>query len=65
MGPFFENKDNIKWSYKIMSLTDNDIIWYSRSYDDVKIILNCESFPNVPLIGIKGRINYNPRLALR
>ncbi|XP_050919442.1 uncharacterized protein LOC127136985 [Lathyrus oleraceus] len=34
-------------------------------YDNVKIIMNCGSFPNVPLIGTKGGINYNPKLALR
>lgn len=62
-GPFIENKDNLKWSQRIISLTANGILWYSRSYN-VKIILNCGSFPNMPLIGTKGGINYNPRLAL-
>lgn len=63
--PFVENKGNLKWSNRIMSLTIEDILWYSRNYDDVKIILNCGNFPYVPLIGTKGGINYNPRLALR
>ena len=48
-----------------MSLTTKDISWYSQSYDDVKIIINCGIFPNVPLLGTKGGINYNPRLALQ
>lgn len=34
-------------------------------YDGVKLILNYGDFPNVPLLGTKGGINYNPRLALR
>lgn len=63
-GSSVENKDNLKWSQRIMSHTDDDILWYSRAYDDVKIILNYGSFPNVPLIGTKGEINYNSGLAL-
>lgn len=63
--PFVENKDNLKWSQRIMSLKAEDIPWYSRVYDGVKLILNYGDFPNVPLLGTKGGINYNPRLALR
>ncbi|XP_050916035.1 uncharacterized protein LOC127131140 [Lathyrus oleraceus] len=64
-GPFIENKDNLKWSQRIMSLNAEDISWYSRIYNSVKLILNYGNFPNVPLLGMKGGINYNPRLALR
>ncbi|XP_050895996.1 uncharacterized protein LOC127102691 [Lathyrus oleraceus] len=63
-GPFIENKDNLKWSQRIMSLKAEDIPWYSRVYDGVKFILNCGDFPNVTLLGTKGGINYNPRLEL-
>lgn len=64
-GSFIKNKGNLKWSQRIMSLTANDILWYSRAYGDVKIILNYGGFPNVLLIGTKGGINYNLILALR
>ncbi|XP_050916341.1 uncharacterized protein LOC127131463 [Lathyrus oleraceus] len=64
-GPFIENKDNLKWFQRTMSLTTNDIIWYSRAFDDGKVILNYGSFPNVPFIGTKGGINYNLRITLR
>lgn len=47
-----------------MSLTIEDILWYSRAYDDVKVVHNCGNFPNVSLIGTKGGINYNLRLEL-
>lgn len=30
-----------------------------------KIIIRCGDFPNVPLMGIRGDINYNPTLAVR
>ncbi|XP_050876373.1 uncharacterized protein LOC127080088 [Lathyrus oleraceus] len=43
------NKDNLKWSRRIMSLTANDILWYSRAYDDVKVIPNCGSFLNMTI----------------
>ncbi|XP_050915440.1 uncharacterized protein LOC127130477 [Lathyrus oleraceus] len=52
-GPFVENKDNLKWSQWIMSLKAEDIPWYSRIYDGVKLILNCGDFPNVPLLGVE------------
>ncbi|XP_050916426.1 uncharacterized protein LOC127131551 [Lathyrus oleraceus] len=64
IGPFVDNEGNLKWSQRIMSLTAEDISWYYIVYDDVKIILDYGNFPNVPLLGIKGGINYNPRLAL-
>ncbi|XP_050897338.1 uncharacterized protein LOC127104180 [Lathyrus oleraceus] len=52
-GPFVENKYNLKWSQRIMSLKVEDIPWYSRVYDGVKLILNCGDFPNVPLLGVE------------
>ncbi|XP_050916407.1 uncharacterized protein LOC127131533 [Lathyrus oleraceus] len=64
-GPFVENKDNLKWYQRIISLKAKDIPWYFREYDGVKLILNYGDFPNVPLLGTKGGTNYNPRLALR
>ena len=46
-----------------MSLTHSDIDWYNCVYDGIKIIDSCGNFPNVPLIGTKGGINYHPSLA--
>lgn len=54
-GPFVQNKDNIKWSRRIMSLTVADIFWYSREYGDVKIIVSCG----------QGCINYSHVLAMQ
>ena len=48
-----------------MSLTHADIHWCSRSQADVTIINHCGEFPNVPLLGIRGGISYNPSIALR
>ena len=62
---FWDHKLGLRWSQRIMSLTHSDIVWYSRSLDDVQIIDSCREFPNVPLIGTKGIISYNPVLARR
>ncbi|PNX96378.1 ribulose bisphosphate carboxylase small chain 3A [Trifolium pratense] len=64
-GAFVENPASSKWSHRMMALTEKDISWYSRSLDGTEIILSCGDFPNVPLMGTKGCINYNPVLALR
>ena len=46
-----------------MSITQADLTFYIPCYDEGVIIDSCGSFPNVPLLGIKGGINYNPILA--
>lgn len=48
-----------------MSLTHYDINWFDRAYEGVKIIDSCGELPNVPLLGTKGGINYNPILSHR
>ena len=48
-----------------MSLSHSDIHWCSRSQEDFTIIYYCGEFHNVPLLGIRGGITYNPSLALR
>jgi hypothetical protein len=63
-GPFVEDK-SANWSEKLSSLTANVIRWYSRRLDSPKMLLKCEGFPNVPLIGTRGCINYNHILAIR
>jgi hypothetical protein len=48
-----------------MSLTHSDISWCNPIHKGIQIIDSCGNFSNVPLIGTKGGINYNPVLALR
>ncbi|KAI5395892.1 hypothetical protein KIW84_062178 [Lathyrus oleraceus] len=62
---FKENKGCLRWSTRLMSLTNDDISWYNRVYDGVQIIDSCGEFSNVPLFGTCGGINYNPVLARR
>ncbi|KAI5385124.1 hypothetical protein KIW84_071931 [Lathyrus oleraceus] len=62
---FKENKECLRWSTRLMSLTNDDISWYNHVYDGVQIIDSCGEFSNVPLLGTCGGINYNPVLARR
>ncbi|KAI5396304.1 hypothetical protein KIW84_062496, partial [Lathyrus oleraceus] len=48
-----------------MSLTSYDIRWQSYRMDVRNVIMSCGEFRNVPLVGTKGCINYNPVFSLR
>jgi hypothetical protein len=43
-----------------MSLTPSDIVWYHPACDVGEIIFSCGEYPNVPLLGMRGGISYNP-----
>ena len=60
---FWDVRKEPHWDPKIMEHTQSDIYWYHQAYQDVEIVDSCGSFPNVPLFGTKGGINYNPVLA--
>ena len=60
-----KNEQNLKWSQRIMSLSHSDIRWCPHFKENNIIIDRCGEFPNVPLMGIRGGITYNPALALR
>ncbi|XP_050915101.1 uncharacterized protein LOC127130071 [Lathyrus oleraceus] len=62
---FIDLKDGLLWSQKIMPLTHSDIDWFDHAYEGVKTIDSYGEFLNVPLLGTKGDINYNPILAHR
>src|SRR3954467_8114983 len=59
------NDQKMQWSRRIMSLSHSDIRWHVMSQEYVTVIDHCGKFPNVPLLGIRGGITYNPSLALR
>ncbi|WJX71853.1 hypothetical protein P8452_55799 [Trifolium repens] len=54
-----------EWSQKMISLTECSILWHARKINEREVIISCGDFPNVPLIGSRGCINYNPILAIR
>ncbi|RDY08032.1 hypothetical protein CR513_07788, partial [Mucuna pruriens] len=68
--------ENFKWCcIKIMSkdlwakhfdqVTERTIRWYPMWNEREEIIVKCRGFPNVPLLGTLGAINYNPELLSR
>lgn len=64
-GPFIETEKALKWTQRVMSLTSYDIQWHRYRFDVTRVIVSCGEFYNVPLVGTKGGINYNPILSLR
>ena len=59
-----KNEEGLGWFYRIMSLAHTNILWSSRAMEDTAVIDRCRGYPNVPLLGIRGGITYNPCLAL-
>ncbi|KAI5400175.1 hypothetical protein KIW84_065196 [Lathyrus oleraceus] len=64
-GPFVDTQSTHKWTQRIMSLTSYDIKWQAYRFYVRNVIMSCGGFCNVPLIGTKGCVNYNPVLSLR
>ncbi|KAI5418708.1 hypothetical protein KIW84_043076 [Lathyrus oleraceus] len=64
-GPFVDTQSTLKWTQRVRSLTSYDIRWQSYRMDVRNVIMSCGGFRNVPLVGTKGCINYNPVLSLR
>src|SRR4051812_43049221 len=63
--PFSRKTEKVYVGLKDLSLTNNDIQWYTLARCDTETIESCGEFANVPLIGTQGGINYNPVLARR
>ncbi|XP_058725979.1 uncharacterized protein LOC131597290 [Vicia villosa] len=64
-GAFVDSRHTSKWVERIMGLRAKDIVWYNSALDDREVIMSCGKFKNVPLMGLRGGINYNPILAKR
>ncbi|XP_058741720.1 uncharacterized protein LOC131614108 [Vicia villosa] len=64
-GTFVDNRHTSKWAERIMGLMAKDIVWYNKALEDMEVVMSCGKFKNVPLMGLRGGINYNPVLARR
>ncbi|KEH29543.1 hypothetical protein MTR_4g044730 [Medicago truncatula] len=62
---FHDNSENWSYSQRIMALTPNEVVWLTPAAQVKEIITGCGDFLNVPLLGTRGGINYNPELAMR
>ncbi|XP_050908873.1 uncharacterized protein LOC127122609 [Lathyrus oleraceus] len=63
--PWVDFLKDLRWSQKFASLTAKDLVWYLPTSNIDQVIMSCGNFPNVPLMGPQGCINYNPLLAMR
>lgn len=64
-GGWVEIRSKSEWARDITNLSGRTISWCSQGLERIDVICHCGDFPNVPLMGTKGYINYNPILALR
>ncbi|XP_058742408.1 uncharacterized protein LOC131614888 [Vicia villosa] len=58
-----KNEEGLTWVQRIMKLSYDDISWSQKEFKGVQLFDRCEEFPNVPLLGTRGGISYNPILA--
>ena len=59
-----EGKEN--WEELLVGMTGVSISWFPRWKEgEPGVLCSCEGFQNVPLMGTRGCINYNPVLAIR
>ncbi|XP_050902604.1 uncharacterized protein LOC127114597 [Lathyrus oleraceus] len=61
----FVELTDASWPQRLGLLRSEDLSWYSKEYIGMDIIFSCGDFPNLPLIGTRGRVNSNPILSLR
>ncbi|KAI5399089.1 hypothetical protein KIW84_064457 [Lathyrus oleraceus] len=64
-GAFVSLDPTVNWATRLMGLRAKDIAWTHNGMAGRNFIYSCGSFPNVPLIGVQGCINYNPTLLRR
>ena len=59
-------KDKANWEELLAGMTRASISWFPWWKEGGEgVLCSCEGFPNVPWMGTRGCINYNPMLAIR
>ncbi|KAL5165089.1 hypothetical protein HKD37_18G050281 [Glycine soja] len=59
-------KRRVDWDQHLAGIGGNVINWFPRWKEGKEgVLFSCGDYPNVPLIGTRGCINYNPALAIR
>ncbi|KAH1198696.1 hypothetical protein GmHk_18G052228 [Glycine max] len=59
-------KGGANWDQLLANKEGASINWFPRWKEGrVGVLISCEGFPNVPLMGTRGCISYNPVLAIR
>ncbi|KAL5185048.1 hypothetical protein HKD37_17G048631 [Glycine soja] len=59
-------KGRVDWDQHLAGIGGSTINWFPRWKEGKEgVLFSCGDYPNVPLIGTRGCINYNPALAIR
>ncbi|KAL5147407.1 hypothetical protein HKD37_06G017100 [Glycine soja] len=59
-------KGRVIWDQHLAGIGGSTINWFPRWKEGKEgVLFSCGDYPNVPLIGTRGCINYNPTLAIR
>ncbi|KAL5180012.1 hypothetical protein HKD37_01G001213 [Glycine soja] len=59
-------KGRVVWDQHLAGIGGSTINWFPRWKEGKEgVLFSCGDYPNVPLIGTRGCINYNPALAIR
>ncbi|KAH1242422.1 hypothetical protein GmHk_07G019764 [Glycine max] len=59
-------KGRVDWDQHLAGIGGSAINWFPRWKEGKEgVLFSCGDYPNVPLIGTRGCINYNPALVIR
>ena len=59
-------KGKANWEQLLASMVGASVNWFLRWKEGrAGVLSSCEGFSNIPLMGTRGCINYNPVLAIR
>ncbi|XP_006574080.1 uncharacterized protein LOC114417982 [Glycine soja] len=59
-------KGKANWEQLMAGMVGASVNWFPRWKEGgARVLSSCEGFPNVPLMGTRGCINYNPVLVIR
>jgi len=59
-------KGKANWEQLLAGMVGSSVNWFPRWKEGgVGVLCSCEGFPNIPLMGTRDCINYNPMLAIR
>ncbi|KAL5128041.1 hypothetical protein HKD37_14G040369 [Glycine soja] len=59
-------KRRVDWDQHLARIGGRTINWFPRWKEGKEgVLFSCGDYPNIPLIGTRGCINYNPALAIR
>ena len=59
-------KGRVDWDQHLAGIGGSAINWFPRWKEGKEgVLFSCGDYPNVPLIGTRGCINYNPALSIR